>query len=39
MNKNIIDINSDGKIDWRDYLFYGVTVFGNIIFTVFNILK
>lgn len=37
--REIIDINNDGLIDWRDYLFYGVTVIGNIIFTVFNILK
>lgn len=33
----IQDFNKDGKIDWIDYIFYGVTIVGNIIFTIFNI--
>lgn len=36
--ENIIhDINNDGKIDWRDWLVYGITTIGNIIFTIINI--
>ena len=35
---NVIqDCNNDGKIDWKDSLFYGLTVGGNIIFTLINI--
>ena len=33
----IQDYNKDGKIDWRDFLFYSLTITGNIIFTIFNI--
>ena len=36
---NVIqDFNKDGKKDWKDILFYGLTVIGNIVFTVFNII-
>lgn len=35
----IQDFNKDNKIDWKDYLFYGLTITGNIILTVFNILN
>lgn len=35
--KEIHDFNKDGKIDWKDFIFYGVTIVGNIIFTIFNI--
>lgn len=35
---NVIqDYNNDGKIDWKDFLFYGLTIGGNIIFTLINI--
>jgi hypothetical protein len=33
----IQDYNKDGKIDWKDFLFYSLTITGNIIFTIFNI--
>ena len=33
----IQDFNKDGKIDWKDFIFYGLTITGNIIFTIFNI--
>lgn len=33
----IQDYNKDGKVDWKDFLFYGLTITGNIIFTLFNI--
>lgn len=33
----IQDYNKDGKIDWKDFLFYSLTITGNIIFTLFNI--
>lgn len=33
----IQDFNKDGKIDWKDFIFYGVTIVGDIIFTIFNI--
>lgn len=35
----IQDYNNDKKIDWKDFLFYGLTITGNIIFTIFNIVK
>ena len=35
----IKDYNNDNKINWKDFLFYGLTLTGNIIFTVFNIIK
>lgn len=36
---NVIqDFNKDGKTDWKDFLFYGLTITGNIVFTVFNII-
>lgn len=31
------DFNKDGKIDCRDFLFYGLSITGNIIFTILNI--
>ena len=35
---NVIqDYNNDGKIDLIDYLFYGLTIMGNVIFTLINI--
>ena len=34
----IQDFNKDGKIDWKDFIFYGVTIIGNIVFTIFNII-
>ncbi len=34
----VTDYNGDGKVDWRDYLVFGVTLAGNIILTVVNIL-
>ena len=37
--KIIQDYNNDNKIDWKDFLFYGLTVTGNILFTIFNIVK
>lgn len=33
----ITDYNRDGKIDWKDFLFYGLTITGNVIFTLINI--
>lgn len=36
--ETIKDYNNDGKIDWKDWVFYGVTIAGNIIFTIINIL-
>lgn len=37
---NVIqDCNNDGKIDWKDFLFYGLTISGNVIFTLINILN
>ena len=33
----IHDYNNDGKINWKDFLFYGLTIGGNIIFTLINI--
>jgi hypothetical protein len=35
----IQDYNGDGKINWKDFLFYGITITGNIIFTILNIVK
>lgn len=35
--KLIQDFNNDNKIDWKDFMFYGLTITGNIIFTIFNI--
>lgn len=34
----IQDYNKDGKLDWKDYIFYGLTIAGNIIFTIINVL-
>lgn len=34
----IQDFNNDGVIDWKDFLFYSLTITGNIIFTIFNII-
>ena len=36
--KSIEDYNKDGKLDWKDYIFYGLTITGNIIFTIINVL-
>lgn len=36
---NIIqDYNNDGRIDWIDFLIYGMTITGNVILTLINIL-
>lgn len=37
--KIIQDYNNDNKIDWKDFIFYGITIVGNIVFTIFNIVK
>ena len=29
---------NDGKIDWRDWLVFGMTTIGNIIFTIINVI-
>lgn len=34
----IQDYNKDGKLDWKDYIFYGLTIAGNIVFTIINII-
>ena len=34
--KIIQDFNKNGKIDWEDFLFYGLSITGNIVFTIFN---
>lgn len=34
----IQDYNNDGKLDWKDYLFYSLTIVGNIVFTIINII-
>lgn len=36
--EGVKDYNNDGKIDYKDFIFYGVTIVGNIIFTLINIL-
>lgn len=36
--KIIQDFNNDGKLDYKDYIFYGLTIAGNIIFTIVNVL-
>lgn len=36
--KIIQDYDDNGRIDWKDFLFYGLTITGNIIFTVFNLI-
>ena len=36
--ETIKDYNNDSKLDWKDWLFYGVTIAGNILFTIINIL-
>lgn len=33
------DYNKDNKINWKDYIIYGITMTGNIIFTIINIVK
>lgn len=33
----IRDYNNDGKLDYKDYVFYGLTIAGNIIFTIVNV--
>ena len=36
---NVIqDYDNNGKLDWKDFLFYGLTIGGNILFTLINIL-
>ena len=37
MSNIIQDVNNDGKIDWKDWLVFGITTIGNIIFTIINI--
>lgn len=34
----IRDYNNDGKLDYKDYIFYGLTITGNIIFTIINVI-
>lgn len=34
----IKDYNNDGKLDYKDYIFYGLTIAGNIIFTIVNVI-
>lgn len=34
----IRDYNNDGKMNYKDYIFYGLTLVGNIIFTIVNII-
>ena len=37
---NIVpDYNKDNKIDWKDFIFYGVSIIGNVVFTIVNIVK
>lgn len=36
--ESIKDYNNDGVLDWKDYIFYGLTIAGNIIFTIINII-
>ena len=36
--EDVKDYNNDGKIDYKDFIFYGITIVGNIIFTLINIL-
>lgn len=36
--ESIKDYNNDGVLDWKDYLFYGLTIAGNIVFTIINVL-
>lgn len=36
--KVIKDCNNDGKLDWKDYIFYGLSIVGNIVFTIINVL-
>ena len=38
MSNIIQDINNDGKIDWRDWVVFGITTIGNIIFTIVNVI-
>lgn len=38
MNNIIQDVNNDGKIDWKDWLVFGMTTIGNIVFTLINII-
>lgn len=35
--EKIIDYNNDGKLDWKDWVFYSLTIVGNIVFTIINI--
>lgn len=34
----IRDYDNDGKLDYKDYIFYGLTIAGNIIFTIVNVI-
>lgn len=36
--ESIKDYNNDGKLDWKDYIFYSITIVGNIVFTIINVL-
>ena len=36
--QTIQDYNNDKKIDWIDYVIYGLTLTGNIILTILNII-
>lgn len=35
--ETIKDFNKDGKIDVKDFIFYGMTIVGNVILTLLNI--
>lgn len=34
----IRDYNNDGKLDYKDCIFYGLAITGNIIFTILNVI-
>ena len=36
--ESIKDYNNDGDINWKDYVFYSLTIAGNIILTIINVL-
>lgn len=34
----IKDYNNDDVINWKDYIFYSLTIAGNVILTIINVL-